>query len=95
MKSVDLQTSVPRSAEVGRNLRIQNGHEQAQAQELAAGLKRAVERATRTVKHPGPVKEGRVERRREGAGHRQHREQRDRQAKPERDKGNLLDVILD
>ncbi|MEW6523386.1 MAG: hypothetical protein AB1445_07425 [Bacillota bacterium] len=90
MKSVDLQTTVPRSTEVSRSLRLQSGQEQVQAQEVAAGQKRLAERALRAVQEAGRVLGNRVEGRRSPRNRDPRRERRGKDQEKER--GNLLDV---
>ncbi len=91
MKSVDLQTTVSRSTEIGRDLRVQNEQNQQQAQELASQVSRDAERKSQTVSELGKVDKNRVgaKKNRQGKGGSGSRK------KKAKERGRILDVTCD
>ncbi len=91
MKSVDLQTTVARSTEVGRDLRVQTEQNQQQAQDLALKVSRQSQHASETVRATTRVEGNRVEskNRRRGKGRSGSRK------KKARERGTFLDVTCD
>ena len=91
MKSVDLQATVARSLEIGRDARVQSEQNQQQSQELAVQLSREAERASRSVGASSKVDKNRVQARKKqqdkgGSGPRK---------KKARERGRMLDVTCD